>query len=79
MVDITFNGIILGSGVSNDDGRFNVSVRPLPQGHLIGITFADLPPGKSFNDMSIELYPHRGDGFMNLPNVGIFFDTALVE
>jgi hypothetical protein len=79
IVDITFNGVVLGSGVSNDDGRFNVSVQPLPQGHRIGITFADLPPEKSFNDVSMELYPHRGDGFMNLPNVGIFFDTALVE
>ena len=79
IVDITFNGIVLGSGVSDDDGRFNIGVEPLPQGHRIGLTFAELQPGKSFNDMSIEYFPHRGDGFMNIPNVGIFFDTTLVE
>jgi hypothetical protein len=79
IVDITFNGVVLGSGVSDDNGRFNINVKPLPQGHRIGITFSELQPGKSFNDMSIEYFPHRGEGFMNLPNVGIFFDTALVE
>ena len=79
IVDVTFNGIVLGSGVSDAEGRFSITVEPLLQGHRIGLTFAKLEPGKSFNDMSIKYFPHRGEGFMNLPNVGVFLDTTLVE
>jgi hypothetical protein len=79
IADITFNGAILGSGRSDADGRFSIPVSPLPAGHRIGVTVAELRPGQTISDMSAEYYPHRGDGFMNLPNLGVFFETALVE
>jgi hypothetical protein len=79
IADITFNGAILGSGRSDSDGRFSIPVSPLPDGHRIGITVAELRPGQTISDMSAEYYPYRGDGFMNLPNIGVFFETALVE
>lgn len=78
IADITFNGAILGSGRSDSDGRFSISVSPLPADHRIGVTVAELQPGQSISDMSAAYYPHRGDGFMNLPNIGVFFETALV-
>jgi hypothetical protein len=78
IADITFNGAILGSGRSDADGRFSISVSPLPAGHRIGVTVAVLQPGQTISDMSAQYYPHRGDGFMNLPNIGVFFETALV-
>ena len=79
VVDVTFNGIVLGGGVSDDNGRFSIGVNSLQQGNRIGITFAELEAGKSFNDMAITYFPHRGEEFMNIPNVGIFFDTTIVE
>lgn len=78
IADITFNGATLGSGRSDSNGRFSISVSPLPADHRIGITVAELQPGQSISDMSAAYYPHRGDGFMNLPNIGVFFETALV-
>jgi hypothetical protein len=78
IVDITYNGVVLGSDPSDDRGNFAIAVSPLQAGHRIGITFAQLDPGRTLEEMSVEYYEHRGPGFMNVPNVGIFFDTALV-
>jgi len=78
IVDVTFNGI-LGIGVSDADGRFSIGVQELLDGHRVGITFSELQPGKTHADMSEEYFPHRGEGFINIPNIGIFFDSALVE
>lgn len=78
IVDVSSGGIVLGTGVSTDEGQFTIGVRGLPDGHRIGVTFSDLEPGKTYADMSVDYFPHRGEGFMNIPNIGIFFDTALV-
>lgn len=78
VVDVSSGGIVLGSGISTEDGQFSIGVAELPVEHLVGITFSDLQPGKSHAQMSQELFPHRGEGFMNIPNIGIFFDTAVV-
>lgn len=79
ILDITFNGVILGVGPSDENGRFEINVSSLPEGHRIGVTIGELPLGKTMSDISNELYPYRGDGFMNVPNLGIFFETALVQ
>jgi len=79
VVDVTSGGRVLGVGASDGDGRFTIGVQDLPEGYRVGITFSELQPGKTHADMSVEYFPHRGEGFMNIPNVGIFFDTAMVE
>jgi hypothetical protein len=79
IADVTLNGAVLGTGVSDRDGRFSIGVQELPDGHRVGITFAELQAGKTLADMSREYFPHRGEGFMNLPNLGIFFDTEMVQ
>lgn len=79
VLDVTFNGALLGSGRSDADGRFTIPVSPLEEGHRIGITVGELEPGQSLTQMAEKYFPHRGEGFMNLPNVGIFFDTAQVQ
>lgn len=79
IVDITYNGIVLGTGQSDTSGQFSISVTGLSEGHRVGITIAELPAGQTFNEAVLELYPHRGIGFMNIPNVGVFFDTILIE
>lgn len=78
VVDISFNGIILGSGVSDENGHFSIGVAPLPDGHRVGLAISDLQ-GKTLEQMVEELYPYRGDDFMNVPNVGIFFETTMVQ
>lgn len=79
IVDVTLNGAILGSGRTDGDGRFSILVAALPAGRRIGITLAELPEGKTMEQISQELFAYRGESFMNLPSVGIFFETALVE
>lgn len=79
IVDVTLNGTVLGTGQSDGNGRFSIDVQPLPDGHRIGVTFAELEPGLDFPQMSEKYFPYRGDSFMNIPNVGIFLETALVE
>ncbi|MDX1414536.1 MAG: hypothetical protein R3293_10120 [Candidatus Promineifilaceae bacterium] len=79
VVDVTYNGIVLGSGRSDANGRFEIGVQPLPNGNRVGLTFAELEGGKTYPEMAEEYFPHRGEGFINIPNVGIFFDSALVE
>jgi hypothetical protein len=79
LVDVTFSGVVLGSGRSDENGRFSFGVQPLPEGHRIGITFSELENGMSYGEMSEKYFPYRGEEFMNIPNVGILFDTILVE
>jgi hypothetical protein len=79
IADITFNGVTLGTGTSDRDGNFAINVSPLLDGHRVGITVAELEPGHTLEETSVQLFPFRGAGFMNIPNLGVFFDTALVE
>lgn len=79
VMDVTFNGELLGTGRSDADGRFSVSVSGLTAGNRIGLGVAELAPGQSLDQMAEFYFPYRGEGFINLPNVGIFFDTALVS
>lgn len=79
IVDVTLNGVVLGSGRTDDNGRFSILVSALPAGRRIGITLAELPEGKTMEQISQELFAYRGEGFMNLPSVGIFFETVLLK
>ncbi|MCB0037026.1 MAG: hypothetical protein KDE51_23510 [Anaerolineales bacterium] len=79
ILDITLNGVVLGQGVSDADGNFEISVSPLPASRRIGLAFARLEDGLTLSEMGDKYYPYRGDGFMNLPNVGLFMETMLIE
>lgn len=79
ILDVTYNGAVLGQGRTDANGRFTITVSPLIEGNRIGITVGELQPNQSLNQMAEQYYPYRGDGFMNVPNVGILFDTVLVQ
>lgn len=79
ILDITLNGVVLGQGVSDADGNFEISVSPLPASRRIGIAFASLEDGLTLGEMGDKYYPYRGDNFMNLPNVGLFMETMMIE
>lgn len=79
IMDVTYNGSLLGAGRSDSSGLFSIPVSGLVAGNRIGIAIGELSEGQSINDLAERYFPHRGEGFMNLPNVGIFYDTVLVE
>lgn len=79
VVDVTFAGEILGTGRSDADGAFSISVSPLPEGHRIGVTLSSLEGDRSMEEFAEEYYPYRGEGYTNVPNIGVFFDTAVVQ
>jgi len=79
IVDITYAGTILGQGHSDVDGQFSVPVSGLIEGHRIGISLADIPPGETLQSTIEQLYPYRGDNYQMVPNIGVFFETTLVE
>lgn len=79
VIDVTYNGTLLGQGKTGDDERFSIPVNGLVQGNRLGLTFGELEAGMTIADMSIKYYPHRGEGFMNIPNVGVILDSTLIE
>jgi len=38
-----------------------------------------LPEGMDIAQTAEAYFPHRGEGFQNLPNLGVFYDTTLVQ
>jgi hypothetical protein len=78
VIDVTYNGALLGQGKTGDDERFSIPVNGLVEGNRLGLTFGELEPGLSIADMAIKYYPYRGEGFMNIPNVGVILDSTLI-
>jgi len=79
IVDVTFAGEVLGSGRSDSDGAFSIPVTPLPEGHRIGVTISSLEGEQTMQEFADEYYRYRGEGFTSVPNIGVFFDTAVVQ
>lgn len=79
IVDVTFAGEILGTGRSGADGSFSISVSPLREGHTVGVTISSLEGDQTMEEFAVEYYPYRGEGYTNVPNIGVFFDTAVVQ
>lgn len=72
ILNMTFMGTELGSGVIDNDGKFAITVSELQPGTRIGLT-ADLTTlGLTENDI------RPGDGEMAVPRVGYFFDTVVL-
>lgn len=77
IVDITFGGGLLGTGQSNENGDFAVSVDPLLKNHRIGLTL--IGTGKTMGEIAIEYMAYRGEGFVNVPNIGVYLDSVMVK
>lgn len=79
IMDVTYNGGLLGVGRSDGNGRFSIPVSGLVAGNRIGLGIGELAPDQTIEQMAEYYFPYRGEGFMNIPNVGIFFDTILIN
>ncbi len=79
IANVTYNGSLLSTGSSDADGNFTITVPPLPSGVRLGITLSQLDNYSSMDEAATALYPYRGENFMNIPNVGFYFETIKVE
>ncbi len=78
LVDVTRMGALLGSGEINDAGTFSIVVPQLEASHRIGLSVGNLSEMEWDREM---FYPegYRCDNPMQVPQVGFFYDSALVE
>lgn len=72
ILNMTFMGTELGSGVIGDDGKFSVQVSELQRGTRIGLTADVTTVGLTEADIQ------PGDGVMAVPRVGYFYDTFVI-
>ena len=79
IADVTMGGEILGRATINRRGEFEVKLNaPLEARHRVGLTLGDLTgTGKQYEDFYFEEY--HGDEALMVPQVGFFFDTAMVK
>jgi hypothetical protein len=76
--DITFMGAVMGQTMVGADGKFQFPVEPLGANHRLGVTLGDIS-GTKFTQDQFNSPGYRGDGFMQVPNVGYYFDTEQVK
>jgi len=79
VLDVTYGGTPLGLGQSDANGAFAITVSGLTVGNRIGLAIGALPDGLDIAQTAETFFPHRGEGFQNLPNIGVFYDTTLVQ
>jgi len=72
VLNITFMGEEVGSGIIGESGVFTISVTPLPAGVRLGLA-ADVA---SIGLTDEEVRP--GDGEISIPSVGYFYDSVVV-
>jgi hypothetical protein len=78
IIDITYMGELIGSGKIDSDGNFEIMVNPLEKNHRIGIGLGDLV-GTELMPVNFEMEGFNGDEALQIPMVGFFFDTTLIQ
>jgi hypothetical protein len=77
IADVTFMGEPLGNGTIGSDGTFVVKVKPLPDGHRIGLALGVLN-GTKWKPEDFYLQEYYGPDALQAPQVGFFHDTVMV-
>lgn len=81
-VDVTLTAKPLGSGIISSDGTFTIDISgELVPGHRVGIMAGMMEgatPVPSVEEYIENLKQFGGDGYKNVPYVGIIFDSCLV-
>lgn len=78
IADVTFMGEPLGASVIGDDGTFEIRVPVLEKNHRIGIMLGDLR-GTKWRVEDFYALEYRGEDPQQVPQVGFFYDTAMVQ
>jgi hypothetical protein len=71
-------GEVLGQGKVGADGKFAIQVQSLPATHRIGVGLAELA-GTQWKVEDFYKAEFYGPEAMQAPQVGFFFDTAMVS
>jgi len=83
IVDVTMMAKPLGTGIITPDGTFSIDIVPeLIVNHRIGIMAGmseGATPAPSADAYLDKLKHFKGEGFQDLPNIGIVFTSDLVE
>lgn len=78
LLDVTMAGTVMAQTVIRNDGTFEFQVPPLEAGHRLGILLGNLEgTGWVVEDFRHEAY--FGPGVQNVPLIGFFFDTTMVQ
>lgn len=72
ILNVTFMGEEMGSGVIGEDGTFSIAVDPVPTGIRLGLTATIEEIGLMENDV------RPGDNAINIPQVGYFYDSFVI-
>jgi hypothetical protein len=82
IVDVSLTGEVRGDGFIDSEGNFDIALSmPLITGHRMGImagTTTAMTP-EEIQHYVQQLRHWMGDHAMNLPHVGLLFETAMVE
>ena len=81
IVDVTMTAEPLGTGIIAPDGTFTIDVPNLVANHRIGIVVGVIEgtPVPSPEDYVKSFEPFRGEGYMNLPYIGVVFASVMVQ
>lgn len=77
IVDVTFMREILAETVIGEDGTFSINLTALSKDHRIGIALSNLE-GTKWENVDLNASGFFGEGALQVPTVGFFYDTALV-
>ena len=76
--DVTFMGTLVGRGIIDENGQFEVDLSaPLEAGHRIGLTVDVGGTAWELEDFSSEEF--YGEKALSVPQVGFYYDTAVVQ
>jgi hypothetical protein len=79
IADVTFFGEVIVKGFIDLDGSFLIELpKPLEKAHRIGIALGDLK-GTKWENVDLSDPGFFGDEFQQVPMVGFFYDTVLVQ
>lgn len=79
IVNVTLAGEMLGTARSDEEGQFSIPVEPLTEGYRIGVSIIPQDGTSNAQEVGQEYFSYRGDEYMNIPNIGVFFDTIIVS
>lgn len=73
ILNVTLMGEVEGSGVVDENGNFSISVSPLEENVRLGVTTENALQGITEDNI------RPGEGEISLPQVGYFYDSAMVR
>jgi hypothetical protein len=78
IANVFLMGEVIGEGIIDADGHFEIAVPPLEEGHWIGIALDNLS-GTEYTYEDFYARGFRGEGAEQVPQVGFVYDSDFVR